>query len=515
MKKNFFRISFAIIFIFFGLAPLIARADIDQRCFTKTVCNDIRKELGAPDKDGLYTGKDAQTACGVQATGKNAANVEVGFCLPVGESTTKISFGGKQTFTNFGEFIQYMYRYGMWLAGIVAVALIVISGAQWAASGGNSDMISSAKTRIGGAVSGLILLALSYTLLNTINPYLVTLRLPQVWLINELGMAPPFCSDINNGTKIAYFSKVGDKISDEDKAKKITTAESGDYPIDPTKPGDKANPKLAPVCGHNYLVEKTGGQSCMGNLCSPNHTCTPFSVSKDEKGTKIKSPDCVVGQIVLNFSINSLQQTSYQNAQEISGFWTTIFGATVLDIVEKGWLQQTAWVYPVCELGGKHTYGKDQIWGKKGTNEEGWFEVINAPPVNEFFVHLGKLGPDVHTYQEDHWECPNKSKLVGYFFKFEVGVTGNPVKDANLYVGYDKTAKRAVAGTYPAINAMQNFFPIAAMGPGIFSDVPINQQVINAIFKDKNSITSAPDLNAVELTPAQKAALDAELKEMF
>ena len=51
-----------------------------------------------------------------------------------------------------------------------------MAGFQWTISGGNTDMISSAKKRIGNGVIGLVIALGSYTLLFAINPELVNFR---------------------------------------------------------------------------------------------------------------------------------------------------------------------------------------------------------------------------------------------------------------------------------------------------------------------------------------------------
>src|SRR3989338_3420457 len=69
-----------------------------------------------------------------------------------------------------------MYKYAVAIASIVAVIMIIVSGFMWTASGGNPEMITSAKKRILGAVTGLILITGSYTILYAVNPELVQFR---------------------------------------------------------------------------------------------------------------------------------------------------------------------------------------------------------------------------------------------------------------------------------------------------------------------------------------------------
>lgn len=271
----------------------------DTRCWTEQKCKDARAGFVGGDQEqneGFYWKKDAWEACGYAASGgmtRYGTPEKVGFCLPVGQSITKISFGGKRSFANIGDFIQYAYKYGMWLAGIIAVALIIISGVQWAASGGNSDMIGSAKNRIAGAISGLILLALSYTVLSTINPYLVQLRLPQAWLINTIGMSAPSCSEENGDILPFVKSDTPTKEKDAQKEAFLKKLEGGEF---------KLQTKKDATCGWDYMVKGTQGQTCQGNLCSAGKICG--SVIKDDKLTSAKK--CWGGDLMVNFSTDIL-----------------------------------------------------------------------------------------------------------------------------------------------------------------------------------------------------------------
>lgn len=151
---------------------------IDPRCWARDSCVEARKTQkfhGAEKpEDGFIQDNETKEACGDKE----------GFCLPATQSKTTISFGGQTQFLHLGDFIKYMYRYAIIVAGVLAVIMIIVAGFQWTASGGNSETIISAKKRITNAIIGLLLVVFSYTILNTLNPALVNLRLPQVWLIN-------------------------------------------------------------------------------------------------------------------------------------------------------------------------------------------------------------------------------------------------------------------------------------------------------------------------------------------
>ncbi len=72
-------------------------------------------------------------------------------------------------------YINMIYRWGASLVGIIAVTIIVGSGIQISASGGDQEAIGSAKKRIIQSIVGIIVLFLSSLILYTINPTFFTM----------------------------------------------------------------------------------------------------------------------------------------------------------------------------------------------------------------------------------------------------------------------------------------------------------------------------------------------------
>lgn len=71
-------------------------------------------------------------------------------------------------------YISTIYKWAASVVGIIAVIVIIISGIQIAASGGDSQPIEEAKNRIIKSLSGLAVLFLSGLILYTINPTFFT-----------------------------------------------------------------------------------------------------------------------------------------------------------------------------------------------------------------------------------------------------------------------------------------------------------------------------------------------------
>jgi len=227
--------------------PSALFATADMRCWKKNDCEKI-------DEYGLsgtfYKSEETISACGV---GNDANGIEIGFCSPAGSAKTEIKFADRTVFSNIGEFIKWIYKYCVQIAVVLAVVMIIVSGFQWLISGGNQESIGSAKKRIGGALMGLFLAVMSYFILNQINPYMVNLRMPQMWKINKMGITPPICSE----------------LKDE---RKLSAIKGGPYELK----ADQA------TCGTEYYVENTGDLPCKGNICSNTKYCSPYFFNENE-----------------------------------------------------------------------------------------------------------------------------------------------------------------------------------------------------------------------------------------
>jgi len=271
------------ILLFASLLPQPSLAQIDQRCWIKEDCE--AQAIG-----GVFhqTGETKQI-CGTPE-GKDSAEREIGFCLPAGTIETATAFGGTRRFESIGDFIKFFYRYGIAVAGILALIMIIVAGVQRMMAGGSPDKVGASNKRIGAAISGLILAVLSYVVLQTINPALVNFRLPQIFMINAQSLAAPTCSEVK-GKKIAKASEPGQKLKTADKENKFKTL---------AKDAFEDAEKTEATCGAQYFVEGTGGQTCMGTFCgAANQVCAP-----DENGKQA----CIVGHFIVDVFNTSIAQ---------------------------------------------------------------------------------------------------------------------------------------------------------------------------------------------------------------
>lgn len=71
-------------------------------------------------------------------------------------------------------YIGMIYKWAASIVGVISITVIILSGIQMSASGGDPEALSKAKTRIVQSLAGIIILFLSGIILNTINPNFFT-----------------------------------------------------------------------------------------------------------------------------------------------------------------------------------------------------------------------------------------------------------------------------------------------------------------------------------------------------
>ncbi len=156
------------------LAPLFASAEEkektepvrDMSCWDRALCE---------KHNGIF--EEEEAACG-EGWGR---------CYPKTTSTElQIQLQGREEVTDVAEYIALLYRYAVGVGAILAVVMIIWGGVVYLTAGGLPERITQAKEYISNAIIGLVLLYTSYLLLQTINPDLVRLRMPRVYMIRPI-----------------------------------------------------------------------------------------------------------------------------------------------------------------------------------------------------------------------------------------------------------------------------------------------------------------------------------------
>ena len=101
-----------------------------------------------------------------------------------------------------GQYVAGIYKYAIGVVGIVAAIMLMVGGVRWLTAGGNAASVTDAQSYITGSLTGLVLALLSYTILYTINPALVSFKPIRVKMVEKVAIMSDTgglsCSAITN-----------------------------------------------------------------------------------------------------------------------------------------------------------------------------------------------------------------------------------------------------------------------------------------------------------------------------
>lgn len=393
--RFFIKIWLVIISASFLFAPLaVVRAtdispEFNPLCWTREDCINAREEaVGVGANSNVSEGWLENVApCEKQGWGK---------CLPAGVTVAAVSFGGNKNFSDIGQYIKTVYNYSLVIIGILATVIIIIAGAQWITSAGNTETISGAKKKITGAVIGLIIAYMSYNILNSINPATINLRLPQVYMIREQILASKWCKDLAPETFFA-FAADGQHQSDKVEA---TGKEPLNlkYPFNKTPAQDKTF-----WCGQRFFVSQAAADvTCIADRCDSGWVCTNYEPI-DKNNPYMCRKGSIAGEVTGFFQENTLME-----------------GLGFTDSWEH--IESNISIYLACNDGdgGKtinlsvdsNTSFADQSESKMGF-------VVNVDPKN--------LNSAVES-------CGGTSKVLGAFLEMKFDLNASPLSE-NHYIG--------------------------------------------------------------------------------
>ncbi|PJE58565.1 MAG: hypothetical protein COU81_00040, partial [Candidatus Portnoybacteria bacterium CG10_big_fil_rev_8_21_14_0_10_36_7] len=321
---------------------------------------------------------------------------------------------GKKKFANIGEFIQFIYKYGFMIGSIVAVVMMIISGLMWILSGGNQDTIGKAQKRISGAIIGLVLMATSYTVLNTVNPYLVNLRLPDVWLINSTKLPGNSCKTVlqnsaSSSLALAYETKTVLKITEQQKKTLLSKLKQSDFKVAGTD---------SLKCGSEYFVNGSGTNTCSGYQCTDmkKPICVPFDIEGAGSGffemfeKDIKHyGHCWGGEIIVHAKVDS-------QSENIINMFSKNLAGTIEESDDDIWISDK-WksdkpdneiqIIPVC--------GTIKTTLKTGTTfiKKTIITRVKKPGFDEFIYQFANVSKDVVV------NCKN-NPAYGFFIIYKI-----------------------------------------------------------------------------------------------
>jgi len=89
-----------------------------------------------------------------------------------------VNLPGASSSTSPGGWVENFYQFALMIAGVLAFAVVVYGGIRYMTAVGNPSGEEDAKEWIWAALTGLLLLAGAYIILNVVNPQILNLTLP-------------------------------------------------------------------------------------------------------------------------------------------------------------------------------------------------------------------------------------------------------------------------------------------------------------------------------------------------
>ncbi len=118
----------------------------------------------------------------------------------------------------FGKYIKYIYLFVIAISGFIGLGVLIWAGFKYMTSSGNPERMGDAKDWITRALIGLLIIFLSWIIVNTINPELTVLTTkPTVPFISDLPRGVVLCEkqvDLNGAWQIVQEYKDLDISSD-------------------------------------------------------------------------------------------------------------------------------------------------------------------------------------------------------------------------------------------------------------------------------------------------------------
>ena len=112
------------------------------------------------------------------------------------------------------DMVRYFYEWGLFIGGLAVLVSLIIGGFLYLTSMGNPARMSEAKDRIFSALTGLVLLFSIYLILNTINPELTILSIPELETPSETLSPITVSSLLNPCQKASLYDQNGNHIAD-------------------------------------------------------------------------------------------------------------------------------------------------------------------------------------------------------------------------------------------------------------------------------------------------------------
>jgi len=190
-----------------------------------------------------------------------------------------LSIGDVDSVLGIGGYIKVIYQWLLGSASVFAVVMIIVGGIQYMVAGGSPAGVKQAKERMFNALIGIVILFGAYTILATVNPQLLSLRMPALPKVKPI-LTPGSVNTCESYEAADYTVKVGSSsfhTGGHECGKKgtITKGPSGE-----TLSGDDtcyytACSKKGTICRINAEEETGACHSCVEIYSKEAHSFSP------------------------------------------------------------------------------------------------------------------------------------------------------------------------------------------------------------------------------------------------
>ena len=113
--------------------------------------------------------------------------------------------GGYFTATLLPKYVAAIFKFGVWISITLAIFMMMLGGFIWTTAGGAQERVTSAKSYISHAITGLVLALLSYGILEGINPETLKLDAFKIKVVTPVSYESTlhYCQK-SDGTKWTY-----------------------------------------------------------------------------------------------------------------------------------------------------------------------------------------------------------------------------------------------------------------------------------------------------------------------
>lgn len=105
--------------------------------------------------------------------------------------------------TSLPIYVKYLFEFGMSVGLFAVMISLVMAGVMYLMSPAKPGLLGEAKDRVGGAISGLLILIFTYLIVTTLNPQL------NVFNIESLTPVTPPPSQINSSPGVHFYKQTG------------------------------------------------------------------------------------------------------------------------------------------------------------------------------------------------------------------------------------------------------------------------------------------------------------------